>query len=70
MRATPMPCGDCGEESAIMFELRSPRGPWWLCNGCMGLTLREAEIDRRDREAKLANIERKQPPRRERVGSH
>ncbi len=51
-------CGDCGRRTTVMLVLRSPRGAWALCSSCWCASAREAEVDRKEHEVKLAKKER------------
>jgi hypothetical protein len=70
--ASTLPCADCGLFKPIMVVLRAPTGDWRLCSTCHRVSLRAAEEDRKEREAKLAEQEARErkPHNRERVGSH
>ena len=65
-----MTCADCSQSRTVMVVLRAPRGEWFLCSRCWRASAREAEVDRRAREAKIENLSRRETKPKARVGSH
>lgn len=63
-------CGECGKAKPVMVVLRSPKGPWALCAGCMADSLHENAAARAEREEQGTNLARREKKRAFKVGSH